>query len=104
MSATKCEVQLLTNQLKFAATTIAAIYRERWQIELFFKALKQRGPEIRSPRQRLHASAIVRHVSRKPRVSFEELTRKKLLFSPIERVKLDSRSQTAFALLRLEDV
>jgi Transposase DDE domain len=24
-----------------AATTIAAIYRERWQIELFFKALKQ---------------------------------------------------------------
>jgi DDE family transposase len=103
MSATKCEVQLLTNQLKFAAITIAAIYRERWQIELFFKALKQRG-KIRSPRQRLHASAIVRHVSRKPRVSFEELTRKKLLFSPIERVKLDSRSQTAFALLRLEDV
>jgi IS4 transposase len=37
----QCEVQLLTNQLKFAATTIAAIYRERWQIELFFKALKQ---------------------------------------------------------------
>jgi IS4 transposase len=27
--------------LKFAATTIVAIYRERWQIELFFKALKQ---------------------------------------------------------------
>jgi hypothetical protein len=37
----QCEVQLLTNQLEFAATTIAAIYRERWQIELFFKALKQ---------------------------------------------------------------
>ena len=37
----QCEVQLLTNQMKFAATTIAAIYRERWQIELFFKALKQ---------------------------------------------------------------
>ena len=37
----QCEVQLLTNQLKFAATTIAAIYRERWQIELFFKLLKQ---------------------------------------------------------------
>jgi len=32
---------LLTNQLKFAATTIAAIYRESWQIEPFFKALKQ---------------------------------------------------------------
>src|SRR5260370_39421396 len=37
----QCEVQLLTNQLKFAATTIAAIYRERWQIESFFTALKQ---------------------------------------------------------------
>jgi hypothetical protein len=32
---------LLTNQLHFGATTIAAIYKERWQIELFFKALKQ---------------------------------------------------------------
>ncbi len=31
----------LTNHLKFAATTIAAIYKERWQVELFFKALKQ---------------------------------------------------------------
>jgi hypothetical protein len=32
---------LLTNQLDFGATTIAAIYKDRWQIELFFKALKQ---------------------------------------------------------------
>jgi hypothetical protein len=32
---------LLTNLLHFGATTIAAIYKERWQIELFFKALKQ---------------------------------------------------------------
>lgn len=31
----------LTNHLEFGATTIAAIYKERWQIELFFKALKQ---------------------------------------------------------------
>jgi len=31
----------LTNHLGFAASTIAAIYRQRWQIELFFKALKQ---------------------------------------------------------------
>jgi hypothetical protein len=31
----------LTNNLKLAASTIAAIYKERWQIELFFKALKQ---------------------------------------------------------------
>ncbi len=30
-----------TNNLKLAATTIAAIYKERWQVELFFKALKQ---------------------------------------------------------------
>jgi Domain of unknown function (DUF4372)/Transposase DDE domain len=31
----------LTNQLTFGATTIGAIYKDRWQIELFFKALKQ---------------------------------------------------------------
>ena len=31
----------LTDHLDFAATTIAKIYKERWQIELFFKALKQ---------------------------------------------------------------
>ena len=37
----QCKVRLLTNQMKFSANTIAAIYRERWQIELFFKALKQ---------------------------------------------------------------
>ena len=32
---------LLTNHLQFGPTTIAAIYKERWQIEVFFKALKQ---------------------------------------------------------------
>ena len=31
----------LTNNLKLAASTIVAIYKERWQIEIFFKALKQ---------------------------------------------------------------
>ncbi len=31
----------LSNHLTFGATTIAAIYKDRWQIELFFKALKQ---------------------------------------------------------------
>jgi hypothetical protein len=31
----------VTNNLKLAASTIAAIYKERWAIELFFKALKQ---------------------------------------------------------------
>jgi hypothetical protein len=35
------EVVLLTNHLKFSANTLSAIYKDRWQIELFFKALKQ---------------------------------------------------------------
>jgi IS4 transposase len=35
------EIVLLTNHLKFGATTISAIYKDRWQIEIFFKALKQ---------------------------------------------------------------
>ena len=30
------EIVLLTNLMEFGATTIAAIYKERWQIELFF--------------------------------------------------------------------
>lgn len=34
-------ITFLTNHLELGATTIAAIYKERWQIELFFKALKQ---------------------------------------------------------------
>jgi len=29
------------HKLELAAFTIAAIYKERWQIDLFFKALKQ---------------------------------------------------------------
>jgi len=32
---------LLTNHLQFGSTTVAAIYKDRWQIEVFFKALKQ---------------------------------------------------------------
>jgi len=35
------EIVLLTNHLEFGSTTIARIYKDRWQIELFFKALKQ---------------------------------------------------------------
>ena len=34
-------VVLLTNHLDFGATTISKIYKDRWEIELFFKALKQ---------------------------------------------------------------
>ena len=33
--------QFLTNSFALAATTIAAIYKDRWAVELFFKALKQ---------------------------------------------------------------
>jgi hypothetical protein len=31
----------LTSHMELAAATIAAVYKERWQIELFFRALKQ---------------------------------------------------------------
>jgi IS4 transposase len=34
-------IVFLTNNREFGATTIAAIYKDRWQVELFFKALKQ---------------------------------------------------------------
>ena len=34
-------IVLLTNHLNFGASTIANIYRQRWQIEVFFKTLKQ---------------------------------------------------------------
>jgi hypothetical protein len=37
----QCEIELLTNHLEFGATTIADIYKDRWQIEIFFKTLKQ---------------------------------------------------------------
>ena len=34
-------IVFLTSLLQLGATTIAAIYKDRWQVELFFKALKQ---------------------------------------------------------------
>lgn len=38
---TKKRFVFLTNQMELAASTIARIYRDRWQIESFFRALKQ---------------------------------------------------------------
>lgn len=37
----KGPLELLTNNFALAASTIGRIYKDRWQIELFFKALKQ---------------------------------------------------------------
>ena len=39
--ATEQILVFLTNDLGLGATTVAAIYKDRWQVELFFKALKQ---------------------------------------------------------------
>lgn len=35
------EMEFLTNNLEWAASSIAALYRSRWQIEVFFKQIKQ---------------------------------------------------------------
>jgi len=34
-------IEIITNQLDWTARTIADLYKKRWDIELFFKALKQ---------------------------------------------------------------
>jgi len=35
------KIVLLTNNLNWSSSTVAAVYKDRWQIELFFKTLKQ---------------------------------------------------------------
>jgi len=34
-------IEIITNQLDWSARTIADLYKKRWDIELFFKAIKQ---------------------------------------------------------------
>ena len=38
---TKKKITILTNNLQWSSSTIAAVYKDRWRIELFFKAIKQ---------------------------------------------------------------
>lgn len=40
-AAKKRTFEFLSNNFHLAASTIAAIYKDRWKIELFFKAIKQ---------------------------------------------------------------
>ncbi len=37
----ECAMEFLTNNFQWAASSVAALYRSRWQIESFFKQLKQ---------------------------------------------------------------
>jgi putative transposase len=35
------KITLLTNNMKWAASTVSGVYKDRWQIELFFRVVKQ---------------------------------------------------------------
>jgi hypothetical protein len=35
------KITILTNNLQWSSSTIASVYKDRWQVELFFKAIKQ---------------------------------------------------------------
>ncbi len=35
------QIEIITQQLEWAAATIAALYKARWDVEIFFKQLKQ---------------------------------------------------------------
>jgi len=38
---TKKKITVLTNNLQWSSETVASVYRDRWNIEIFFKAIKQ---------------------------------------------------------------
>jgi len=37
----QCEIELITNNLKWFANTISELYKSRWQVEIFFREIKQ---------------------------------------------------------------
>jgi hypothetical protein len=45
------ESEFLTNNLQWSAASVADLYRCRWQIEVFFKQIKQSLQYVRFPGQ-----------------------------------------------------